>query len=146
MRVVVQRVSKASVIIDGEVFGSIGKGLCVFVGINESDNTDTIRWMSNKIVNLRIFNDAEGKMNRSVIDEEGGILFISNFTLYGDARRGFRPSFTHAAPPEISEPLYNQMVDYLQTTFPVKIAPGVFGAMMDIELINDGPVTIIIEN
>ncbi|MCL5991713.1 MAG: D-aminoacyl-tRNA deacylase [Bacteroidetes bacterium] len=145
MRTVVQRVNRASVTIDGKVTGEIGKGLLVFLAISNSDNSEIMRWMCNKLVNLRIFPDEEGKMNKSVLDTGGGILLISNFTLYGDASKGFRPSFIKSAPPEISKPLYESMVLYLKENYPLHIASGEFGAMMDIELVNDGPVTIIIE-
>lgn len=145
MRVVVQRVSEASVIIGGKCVGKIDKGLCVFVGIVASDTKETIKWMSNKLVNLRIFPDEEDKMNRSVLDIDGGILLISNFTLYGDVQKGFRPSFGHSAPTAISEPLYQSFLEYLRSNYEINIESGVFGAMMDISLVNHGPVTIIIE-
>ena len=145
MRAVVQRVSRASVTIEGKVTGEIGNGLLVFVALSHSDNSEIMKWMCNKLVNLRIFPDDEGKMNKSVLETSGGILLISNFTLYGDAHKGFRPSFIKSAPPEISKPLYESMVLHLKENYPIHIASGEFGAMMDIELVNDGPVTIIIE-
>jgi len=145
MRAVVQRVSKASVTIGNIVKGEIGAGLCILLAIGEEDNFDTIRWMANKLVNLRIFNDEEGKMNKSVLDIGGGLLIISNFTLYGDAKKGFRPSFAHAARPEISEPLFGQLIDFMRKNYPIKIETGEFGAMMDVGLVNDGPVTVIVE-
>ena len=145
MRAVVQRVSSASITIDGKVKGEIGKGLLVFVAVSHNDNTDIMKWICNKLVNLRIFSDEEGKMNKSVLDTGGGILLISNFTLYGDANKGFRPSFIKSAPPEISKPLYESMVLHLKENYPIQIASGEFAAMMDIKLVNDGPVTIIIE-
>ena len=145
MKVVVQRVSRASVKIDGKINGEIGHGMLVLVGFCEGDNQEAIKWMSNKIVNLRIFPDEEYKMNKSVIDCDGGILLISNFTLYGDVQKGFRPSFSKAAVPSEAEPLYDFMLDYLKNNYNIKTESGIFGAMMDVELINDGPVTIIIE-
>ncbi|MBI5325343.1 MAG: D-tyrosyl-tRNA(Tyr) deacylase [Ignavibacteriae bacterium] len=145
MRVVVQRVSRASVAIGGKVTGEIGNGIAVFVAISHSDNSDIMKWMSNKLMNLRIFPDDEGKMNKSVLDTCGGILLVSNFTLYGDAHKGLRPSFIKSAPPEISKPLYESMVLHLKDKYTINIASGEFGAMMNIELVNDGPVTIIIE-
>ncbi len=145
MRVVVQRVKKASVSIDNEVTAKIGKGLMVLAAIAAGDNSETIKWMANKLVNLRVFEDEAGKMNKSLPDIGGELLIVSNFTLYGDARKGFRPSFTDSAPPDISKPLYEQFVNYIKDNYPLKTESGVFAAMMDIELINDGPVTIIID-
>lgn len=145
MRAVVQRVSKASVEIEGKIVGKINEGIVVFVAINESDNDKSIEWMSNKLVNLRIFPDENGKMNKSVSDIRGGILLISNFTLYGDVKKGFRPSFINSARPEFSEPMFNKLLDYLRTNYNLQIETGKFGAMMNIELVNDGPVTIIID-
>ena len=145
MRAVVQRVSEASVSIESNVTGKIGKGLVIFIAFSPSDNDDIMKWMCHKLVNLRVFPDDEGKMNRSLLDTDGGILIISNFTLYGDARKGFRPSFVKAAAPLIAEPLYDSMVRFLTENNPVQVASGEFGAMMDISLVNDGPVTIIIE-
>lgn len=145
MRAVVQRVRKANVTIDNKVHGEIGTGLLVFIAIANSDTAETMQWMCNKLTNLRIFPDENDKMNKSVLDCDGGILIISNFTLYGDVRKGFRPSFIEAAQPEFAVPMYEAMVQYLKRNYPIKIASGVFGAMMDIELINDGPVTIIVE-
>ena len=145
MRAVVQRVSRASVTIGGKLNGKIDKGIMVLLGICETDNQATIDWMVNKLINLRIFSDADDKMNLSVKDISGGILVVSNFTLYGDAQKGFRPSYTGAAAPVISEPLYNQFMETLRSSCELPIAQGEFGAMMDVELVNDGPVTIIIE-
>lgn len=145
MKVVVQRVKKASVKINGQIKGEISAGLLVFVAFKEDDGIEQIKWFANKLANLRIFNDEEGKMNKSALDVNGEMLIISNFTLYGDVQRGFRPSFTDSAPANIAEPLYDEFVKYLKENYPLKIEDGVFGAMMDIELINDGPVTIIIE-
>lgn len=145
MRAVVQRVKKAIVKIDGNITGSIESGLLVFLALNSDDNMRVIEWMSNKLVNLRVFADDDGKMNKSVLDIGGGILMISNFTLYGDVSRGFRPSFIKSASPDISKPIYQKMVEYLRSNYALKIEDGEFGEMMDIELINDGPVTIIID-
>jgi D-tyrosyl-tRNA(Tyr) deacylase len=145
MKAVVQRVSSANVKIDGKVHGEIGQGLLVLLGIKEGDDAETMKWFSNKLVNLRVFADRDGKMNRSVLDIEGGILLISNFTIYGDTRKGYRPSFSKAAKPESAEPLYNKMLDFLRDNNPIKIESGIFGAMMDVSLVNDGPVTVIIE-
>lgn len=145
MKAVVQRVKRCNVRIDGKIVGEISKGLLVLIGINNVDNIDTIKWMANKLLNLRIFPDEEDKMNKSLLDINGELLIVSNFTLYGDVQRGFRPSFSKAAVPEISEPIYDNLINYIKENFNIKLATGIFGAMMDIELINDGPVTIIIE-
>lgn len=145
MKAVVQRVKSAKVTIDGKINGQIQKGLLVLLGITHDDDSKTIDWMCNKLLNLRIFNDENDKMNLSVTDINGGILVISNFTLYADARKGFRPSYTDAAPPEVSEPIYDQFMNTLKGSTNLLIQEGVFGAMMDVELTNDGPVTIIIE-
>ena len=145
MKAVIQRVSSARVKIDGIIKGEIGIGLLVLIAFSEKDTEDTLKWMSNKIVNLRVFPDEEGKMNRSAIDCNGEILFVSNFTVYGNVKKGFRPSFTDSASPEIAAPIYNKMLNYLKDNNNIKIEAGSFGAMMDIELVNDGPVTVIIE-
>jgi D-tyrosyl-tRNA(Tyr) deacylase len=146
MIAVVQRVKQCSVVIrSSNEKRSIGKGLLVFLAIRDDDNIDTIRWFVNKIVNLRIFPDTNEKMNLSVQNVGGEIMVISNFTLYGDVTRGFRPNFTHSASPEVAEPIYNLFVEQLKIAMQNKVAAGEFGAMMDIELVNDGPVTIIIE-
>jgi len=141
----VQRVSSASVSIDGKLQGAIDKGLLVLLGIKDSDDEEIAKWFANKLVNLRIFSDESGKMNRSVLDIGGGILLISNFTLYGDTRKGYRPSFSKAASPDIAKPLYDKMLDNLRSNKSLKIEAGVFGAMMNVALVNDGPVTVIIE-
>lgn len=145
MRAVVQRVSRASVAVDGRVIGSIGKGLLVFLGVGESDLEPDIEYMANKISGLRIFPDNEGKMNRSVLDDNLEILVISQFTLYGTVKKGFRPSFTQAADPVKGEDFYLKFCERLQKTG-LKVEKGSFGAMMDIELLNDGPVTILIDS
>lgn len=145
MKAIVQRVKFAKCIIDGKIHSEIKNGILVLLGITHSDNMESIKWFSNKIANLRIFIDDNGKMNQSVSDINGGIMIISNFTLYGDAKKGFRPSYIDAAPPEISEPIYNDFVKYMQDNYNLNIVSGVFGAMMDLEFINSGPVTVIIE-
>ncbi len=145
MRAVIQRVSRASVTIDGEVVGSIGPGLLVLLGITHTDSVEQARWLAEKIVNLRIFNDDDGKMNRSVADIDGSVLVVSQFTLYGDAQKGRRPSFIAAARPEHATPLYEQfIVALLEQGVPVQT--GRFGAMMQVELVNDGPVTLIVDS
>lgn len=146
MRAVVQRVSEAKVSINCEITGKIQAGILVLLAFTISDTLKEIEWMANKLVNLRIFSDEQQKMNRSLLDINGGILLVSNFTLYGNAQRGFRPSFTDAAPADIAEKMYNQMVEFMKLKYPIKIETGIFGAMMKVELVNDGPVTIIIES
>ena len=145
MKVVVQRVSRANVKVDGKISGSIDRGLMLLIGIHENDDREVMKWISNKILKLRIFEDEDGKMNRSVSDIGGGILLVSQFTLYGNVKKGTRPSFIEAARPEIAEPLYNDMIGYFKKRSDLQIESGVFGAMMDVELVNDGPVTILIE-
>jgi D-tyrosyl-tRNA(Tyr) deacylase len=146
MRAVVQKVSSASVTVDGVISGEIGFGLLVLLGINHTDNHQTVNWMAKKLANLRIFPDDQGKMNKSVLEiDAGGILIISNFTVYGHVSNGFRPSFSEAARPDIAEPRYNQLVDELSQNYPLRIATGKFGAMMKVSLTNEGPVTLIIE-
>ncbi len=144
MKVIVQRVSRASVTIENMKVGEIAEGLLVLVGFNSQDTKANVDWMCNKLLGLRIFEDENSKMNLSVKDTNGALLIVSNFTLYGDAQKGFRPSFVEAARPEIAEPLYNYMINTLKSS-ETNIQSGIFGAMMDIELINSGPVTIIIE-
>ncbi|HEX9975034.1 MAG TPA: D-aminoacyl-tRNA deacylase [bacterium] len=145
MRAVVQRVTKASVSIEGKVVGSIGNGLVILLGIKNGDSEDDAKFLADKCVNLRIFADAAGKFNLSALEVGGELLAISQFTLYGDTRKGRRPSFIEAAPSEISEPLYQKFVDYLRQSR-LKVATGEFGAMMLVEIHNDGPVTILLES
>lgn len=145
MKIVVQRVKRASVTVQNSVTGNIGQGLLLLVGIHETDTKEVVDWCCRKITKLRIFEDGEGKMNRSVEDENGGILIVSQFTLYGDTRKGTRPSFIEAAKPGVAEPLYNYMIERFNEITDLNIQEGEFGAMMDVELINDGPVTIIVE-
>lgn len=144
MRIVLQRVSRARVTVEGRVTGEIGRGLLLLAGFKEGDTDDALAWMADKVVGLRIFPDDEGKMNRSVQEAGGGLLVVSQFTLYGDARKGRRPSFVDAARPEIAIPLYERFVDLLRATG-LAVGTGEFGAMMDVELVNDGPVTLILE-
>ena len=145
MKVVLQRVSEARVTIGERVTGQVGRGLLLLVGFTAADDEATLQWMVDKVVGLRIFADEAGKMNRSVAEVEGSVLVVSQFTLYGDARRGRRPSFVDAARPEIAVPLYDRFVDLLRETGR-PVATGEFGAMMKVELVNDGPVTLILEH
>jgi D-tyrosyl-tRNA(Tyr) deacylase len=145
MRVVVQRVSRASVTSGGELLGGIGRGLLVFAGFGRGDDSAAVAWMAEKIVKLRIFEDEAGKMNRSVADVGGGILVVSQFTLYGDAQKGNRPGFDAAARPERAEPLFREMLAILKGRSSLPVESGLFGAQMEVELVNDGPVTILLE-
>ncbi|MFL5787054.1 MAG: D-aminoacyl-tRNA deacylase [Flavisolibacter sp.] len=145
MRSVIQRVSRASVIVDGKIVGRINGGLLVLLGIEDTDGPDDIIWLSNKIVNLRIFNDANGVMNRSVLETNGEILLISQFTLHASTKKGNRPSYIKASKPEKAIPVYEQMILQLQNDLGKKIETGVFGGDMKVELLNDGPVTIVID-
>ncbi len=144
MRAVVQRVKCASVKVEENVTGSIEKGLLVFLGIEEADTTEDVRYICDKVANLRIFEDEAGKMNRSVLDEGGSVLLVSQFTLYGDARNGRRPSFSKAARPENALPLYEEAIRTLREI--VRVETGEFQAMMEVSLLNDGPVTILLES
>lgn len=144
MRVVVQRVSRAAVRVDGATVGAIGRGFVVLAGLAATDAEPTLRWMAEKLVGLRVFGDAEGKMNLALGDVGGALLVISQFTLYGDATRGRRPSFIDAAPPAVAEPLYERFVAILREQG-ATVATGRFGAMMEVELVNDGPVTLVLE-
>lgn len=145
MKAIIQRVSQGSVTIHKEIRGSIGKGLVVLLGVEESDGQEDAQWLSRKIVNMRIFGDAQGLMNRSLIEENGDILLISQFTLHALVKKGNRPSFIRAARPPVAEPLYELMISFLEKDLGKKIATGAFGADMQVALINDGPVTIIID-
>ena len=144
MRAVVQRVTHSSVTVAGEVVGQIEHGLTVLIGVQGSDTEEAARWMAHKIAGLRIFEDAEGKMNLSVQDVGGQALVVSQFTLYGNCKKGFRPSFVDAAPPEFAEPMIDRFVEYLREEG-VPVQTGIFRAMMQVEIHNDGPVTIILE-
>jgi D-aminoacyl-tRNA deacylase len=145
MRVVIQRVSNAAVTIAGKEFSRIGAGLLLLVGFEDSDSIDDIEWLCNKIANLRIFADNENKMNLSVMDVGGDILSVSQFTLFASTKKGNRPSYIRSAKPEIAIPLYDQFNIRLGEIIGKKIQTGVFGAMMDIALVNDGPVTIVMD-
>ena len=146
MRVVIQRVTKASVTIDGQIHGRIGLGLLVLVGIEDADSQEDIVWLSNKMVNLRIFDDDAGVMNRSVLEVGGDVLLISQFTLHANTKKGNRPSYLKASKPDIAIPLYETMIKQLTNDLGKNIATGIFGADMKVELLNDGPVTIIIDS
>jgi D-aminoacyl-tRNA deacylase len=145
MRVVLQRVSQASVTVEGGVTGRIGPGLLLLVGFTSGDSEADLVWMAEKLLDLRVFNDADGKMNLSLRDVEGGLLVVSQFTLYGDTRKGRRPSFVQAAHPDLAIPLYERFVDLLRERAPGPVETGEFGAMMEVELVNDGPVTLVLE-
>lgn len=145
MRIVVQRVSKASVSIAGNLYSEINYGFLVLIGICDDDRYDDIEWLTQKIINLRVFGDELGKMNRSIQDINGEILIVSQFTLFASVKKGNRPSFVASARPEIAIPLYEKFIDELKQ-YDIKIQTGVFGANMQIELVNDGPVTIIIDS
>ena len=145
MRAVVQRVSESSVTIDGEVVGNIGPGLLVLIGVTHEDTEKEADYLADKIINLRIFSDDAGKMNRSLLYTEGEMLVVSQFTLYGDCRKGRRPSFIQAAGPDKGNALYEYFVKKVRDNG-VATATGRFGAMMDVSLVNDGPVTLIVES
>lgn len=145
MRSVVQRVKRASVTVNGENVGEISAGLLVLLAVGQADGEKDVNWMVDKLVDLRIFEDDKGKMNRSVHDVGGEILVVSQFTLYGDCRSGKRPSFTSAAPPELAKALYEQSVEALRSRG-MKVETGVFQAQMNVELLNDGPVTLLLDS
>jgi D-tyrosyl-tRNA(Tyr) deacylase len=145
MKAVIQRVSRASVTIDGRIHSQIGSGLLVLLGIEDADSLDDIEWLSGKIVNLRIFDDASGVMNESVKDKNGEILIVSQFTLHASTKKGNRPSYIKASKPEIAIPLYEKMIVQLSADLGKEIGTGSFGADMKVELLNDGPVTIVID-
>ena len=145
MRAVIQRVSEAMVKVNGEVTGSIQKGLLVLVGIEDTDTIEDIQWLSSKIVNMRIFDDANGVMNVSVKDVDGGILLVSQFTLHASTKKGNRPSYSRASKPPYAIPLYEQMIEQLSTDLGKRVQTGIFGADMKVSLLNDGPVTIVMD-
>jgi len=145
MRALIQRVSRARVTVDGKVVGQIGQGLLVLLGVGQNDSEVQVRTMVDKIVYLRIFGDDEGKMNRSLLDIGGEVLVVSQFTLYADTRRGRRPGFTNAAPPSIAEPLVERFKAAI-AAYGLTVADGIFGAYMEVELVNDGPVTIWLDS
>ena len=146
MRILVQRVTKASVTIDNNIKSRIGKGILIFVGIEEADNKEDIEWLANKIVNLRIFDDENGVMNKSAIEVNAEILVVSQFTLHASTKKGNRPSYIKAAKPDISIPLYEEFCNVLSSKIEKPVQTGEFGADMKVELINDGPVTIWIDS
>ncbi len=146
MKAVIQRVTKASVTVDGKVISSIKNGLLVLLGITNEDTNTDIEWLSKKIVNLRIFNDKDAIMNKSVSDIEGNIIVVSQFTLLASTKKGNRPSYLKAAKPDVAIPLYEQFISQLEKEVGRKVGTGVFGADMKIELLNDGPVTIIVDS
>ena len=145
MRAVVQRVTEAEVVIDGKLKSSIGSGLLVLLGIEDSDANDDIEWLSNKIVSLRIFNDTNGVMNVSVKEIDGAILLVSQFTLHASTKKGNRPSYIRASKPDYAIPVYEKMISQLEKDLGKKILTGEFGADMKVKLLNDGPVTIVID-
>jgi D-tyrosyl-tRNA(Tyr) deacylase len=145
MRAVIQRVSQASCTVDGQITGEIQTGFMILLGIEETDNTDDLQWLATKIVNMRVFGDENGLMNKSLTDVNGNILLISQFTLYAQTKKGNRPSFLRAAKPPIAIPLYEEMIVMLESMLGKKIAAGIFGADMKVALINDGPVTIVMD-
>jgi D-tyrosyl-tRNA(Tyr) deacylase len=144
MRVLLQRVSKASVTVDGEIVGAIDRGYVLLLGVTHDDRPDNAGWLADKVAGLRLFPDAEDKMNLSLFDVEGSVLVVSQFTLYGDVRKGRRPSFTDAARPEQAEPLVELFAQRLRQRG-IRVESGVFGAMMQVNILNDGPVTLILE-
>ena len=145
MRIVLQRVSRAQVSVEGRVVGCIGGGALLLVGFRAGDGDDQLSWMADKVLGLRVFPDADGKMNLGLAESAGDLLVVSQFTLYGDVRKGRRPSFVDAAPPEIAVPLYERFVALLRERAPGRVETGEFGAHMDVELVNDGPVTVVLE-
>lgn len=144
MKILIQRVTQATVEVDSKIVGAIDAGVLVFVGITQSDTLAQATWLAKKLINLRIFEDEFGKLNCSLIDKQGAVLIISQFTLYGDCSNGRRPSFTQAASLEIAEPLYEQFIDEVRKGS-VPVETGVFGAEMKVSLVNDGPITLMLE-
>ena len=146
MKALLQRVTEGSVTIDGEVAGSIGKGLVILFGAGQGDTEKDAQYLAEKCVNLRIFHDEEGKMNRSLLDVDGEVLIISQFTLYADIRKGRRPSFTGAALPDYAKKIYEEFIKYIKEVTGLKVETGEFGADMKVSILNDGPVTIILDS
>lgn len=146
MRVVIQRVTEATVKVDDKIVGAINDGLMVLLGIEDADTDEDIVWLSNKMVNLRIFNDGQGIMNKSLIEIQGSLLLVSQFTLHAATKKGNRPSYIRASKPEIAVPMYQKMILQLQKDLGKPIATGIFGADMKVSLLNDGPVTIVIDS
>lgn len=145
MMALVQRVTEARVVVEGSTVGEIGRGLLILLGVRQGDVESDAVWVARKCADLRIFSDEEGRMNRSLRDVQGQALVVSQFTLYGDTRKGNRPSFVDAAPPGVAEPLYERFVQQLEQETSRPVARGLFGAMMKVHLVNDGPVTLIVE-
>ena len=145
MRAVVQRVSEASVSVDGKVTGAVAAGLCVLVGVGQQDSEADAQWLADKVCELRIFEDEQGKMNRSLLDVRGAMLAISQFTLYGDARQGRRPAFVDAAPPDKAKPLYDRFCALCRARG-VDVQEGVFRATMQVRIVNEGPVTLLLDS
>ncbi|QNA44095.1 D-aminoacyl-tRNA deacylase [Lacibacter sediminis] len=146
MRAVLQRTAFASVKVDGNITGSIQKGLLVLMGVEDADTSEDIEWLSSKIVNLRVFDDENGVMNLSVKDVDGDILLVSQFTLHASTKKGNRPSYIKASKPDFAIPIYEKMIAQLETDLGKKVQTGIFGADMKVELLNDGPVTIVIDS
>lgn len=146
MRVVLQRVSHASVTVAGKQTGKIGKGLLILLGVEDADTSEDINWLSRKVINLRVFNDDAGVMNRSVLEDDGELLVVSQFTLHASTKKGNRPSYIKASKPEIAIPMYEEFMKQLEQDLGKPVAAGIFGADMKVELLNDGPVTIIIDS
>ncbi|MCX7774368.1 MAG: D-aminoacyl-tRNA deacylase [Clostridia bacterium] len=146
MRAVIQRVKRAEVRVDGQVTGRIGRGILVLLGVGQGDDRKDLEYLAEKIINLRIFEDAEDKMNLSLLDVKGGILVVSQFTLYGDCRKGKRPSYSDAARPEEAKRFYEDFIAYICEKYALDVQTGVFQAMMDVDFINDGPVTLLLDS
>jgi D-tyrosyl-tRNA(Tyr) deacylase len=146
MRIIIQRVSQASVQVGDRLTGAIGAGLLVLLGVTHDDTEADVQWLTKKLLALRIFNDEEGKMNKAITEVGGGILVVSQFTLYAQSKKGNRPSYIRSAPPPVSIPLYERFVAVLREQFKGPVETGEFGAMMDVVLVNDGPVTILIDS
>jgi len=142
MRAVLQRVSRASVTVEGKIISSIGEGILILLGVEPADTSEDIEWLSRKIANLRIFNDEKGVMNKSLLQTKGDAIVVSQFTLYAATKKGNRPSYTNAAKPEVAVPLYEKFIDIFQKDIEKKVGTGIFGADMKVDLLNDGPVTI----
>jgi len=145
MRIVLQRVARGTAKIDGRTVGTVGRGLVLLVGFAPTDGEEALAWMADKVVGLRVFPDEEGRMNHSLDEVAGGLLVVSQFTLYGDVRKGRRPSFMDAASPDVAVPLYERFLALLKERAPGRVQTGEFGAMMELELVNEGPVTMILE-
>ena len=146
MRIIIQRVSEAKVEVNQQLVGEISQGLLVLVGIEEEDTQDDLIWLTRKLVNMRIFVDEAANMNYSCLDVKGEILVVSQFTLHASTKKGNRPSFIKAAPPDVAYKLYNQFIQHLQESYSIKVESGKFGAMMKVSLVNDGPVTIFMDS